>query len=71
MPGRGKKKAGQVVCEDGFDMKDRQTTEYSQENSEYSEGDDHESADINDRDDGLVECLEECSLEGDGEAQTT
>jgi len=75
LPGRKKKKAAtdtdKVVSEDDLDMEDRQTTECSQEISEYSEGDDDESADIDDSDDELVECFEGCTLQGDGEAQST
>ena len=60
-----------VVSEDNLDMEDRQTTECSQEISEYSKADGDESADIDDSDDELVECFEECTLQGDGEGQST
>ena len=52
-------------------MEDGQTTECSQEISEYSDEDDAELIDVEESDDELVECLEGCTLQDDGEGQIT
>jgi len=62
VPGRKKKTPAQDICEDDVDMEDRQTTECSQEMSEYSD-EEEESIDIDESDDELVEC----TLQEEGE----
>eukprot|EP00890_Picochlorum_soloecismus_P002769 jgi/Picsp_1/3493/NSC_06331-R1_---NA--- len=67
IPGRKKIKPAQEVVQEEFEMEEGETTECSENMSEYSSD---ECPDIDDSDDDLAEFMGDCTL-GDDEAQIT
>jgi hypothetical protein len=63
IPGRKKRKPAQEVVQEEFEMEEGETTECSENMSEYSSD---ECADIDGSDDDLAEFMGDCTLGGDG-----